>query len=258
MRQDNDAMNRTLDLDQAVVIPWFFAGVGVLLVVLLLFLTTERAQFALFRFSRGLDAVVVFAGKAGAWLFLPLILVILLDVVTRRAEGDVWGWAIWLQDALLWVKAGMEDHIGLSSTKLQELEWHLHTVIFAVGFGFAYIANAHVRVDLVRERLKPRSQQIIELLGALLFMLPYCGLLFFIFAEYAANSYDQNEVSSAMTGLSHRWIIKAILPIGLAVAALSAIAVMIRKLLVLFAGPELVLRTERFETRPLVRTANGD
>ncbi|MEZ5670176.1 MAG: TRAP transporter small permease subunit [Alphaproteobacteria bacterium] len=251
-------MNRTLDLDQAVVIPWFFAGVGAMLVVLVLLMLGERSQFALFRFSRGLDAVVVFAGKAAAWLFLPLILIILLDVVTRRAEGEVWSWGVWIQDALLWVKRGMEEGADLTSTKLQEMEWHLHTVIFALGFGFAYIANAHVRVDLVRERLKPRAQQWIELLGALLFMIPYCGLLFFIFAEYAANSFDQGEVSSALTGLSHRWIIKAVLPLGLVVAALSAIAVLIRKLLVLFAGPELVVRVERFEQRVLVQSSDGD
>lgn len=250
-------MQRTLDLDQAVVIPWFFAGLGGLFIVLLLFVATERSQFALFRLSRWLDALVVFCGKAGAWLFIPLMLVILVDVITRRAEGAPWSSLIWVQDGLLWVKHGMEQGLGLSSTKLQELEWHLHTAIFALCFGFAYIANAHVRVDLVREKLKPRTQQWIELVGALLLMIPYCGLLFFIFAEYAANSFDQGEGSAALTGLPHRWIIKSFLPIGLAVAALSAIAVLIRRLLVLFAAPALLIRVERFEARTLVPAGDG-
>lgn len=245
-------MEHTISLDQAFVIPWFFAGLGVLFVIMLLCMTTESGQYGMFRLSRWLDAVVIFVGKAGAWLFLPLILVILVDVVTRRAEGETWSSLVWLQDGLLWVQRGLEDSLGLTSTKLQELEWHIHTVIFALCFGFAYLANAHVRVDLVREKLKPRTQQWIELFGALLFMLPYCGLLFFIFAEYAANSYDQNEQSAALTGLTHRWIIKSVLPLGLAVASLSAIAVIMRRLLVLFASPALLVQVERFEARTIV------
>lgn len=251
-------MERTLELDQAVVIPWFFAGLGVFLLVLVLCMATESGQYGLFRISRWLDAVVVFFGKAGAWLFIPLILVILVDVITRRAEGAEWSGLVWLQDALLWVKHGMEEGIGLTSTKMQELEWHLHTAIFALCFGFAYIANAHVRVDLVREKLKPRTQQWIELLGALLFMLPYCGLLFFIFAEYASTSYDQGEASSALTGLSHRWIIKSMLPIGLAIASLSAVAVIMRRLLVLFAAPALLIQVEKFESRTIVQSPSAD
>ena len=249
-------MNRTLDFDQAVAIPWFFAGLGLFLVVILLFMATEGGQYGLFRLSRWLDAVVVFVGKAGAWLFSPLILVIIVDVVTRRAEGPSWSSLSWLQDGLLGVKHGIEQSIGLTSTKMQELEWHLHTAIFALCFGFAYIANAHVRVDLVREKLKPRTQQWIEFIGALLFMLPYCGLLFFIFAEFATNAYDQGEGSSAMTGLSDRWIIKSMLPIGMAIAALSAVAVIIRRLLILFSAPALIIRVERFEARTLVHVAD--
>ena len=251
-------MQHLIEIDQDVIIPWFFAGLGVFALVLVLAMLTSAGQTTIFRISRCLDAVVIFAGKAGAWLFLPLILVIVFDVVTRRAEGEAWSALIWLQDGLMWVKTGVEDILGLTSTKLQELEWHLHAAIFALCFGFAYIANAHVRVDLIREKLKPRSQQWIELFGALLFMIPYCGLLFFIFLEYAGNAYDQGEGSSALTGLSHRWVIKAFLPFGLAIAALSAIAVLMRRLLVLFSPPVLVQQVERFEARTIVRTSNSD
>jgi len=251
-------MQRTIEIDQDVIIPWFFGGLGVLIFVLVLAMLTDAGQRTIFGVSRVLDAIVVFVGKAGAWLMVPLVFVIIFDVVTRRAEGDEWQSLTWLQDALMWMKVGVEEAIGLTSTKLQELEWHLHTAIFALCFGFAYIANAHVRVDLIREKLKPRKQQWIELVGAVVFMIPYCGLLFFIFLEYAGNSFDQGEASSALTGLSHRWIIKAFLPFGLAIAALSAIAVLIRRLLVLFAPLALVQSVERFEARTVVRSANGD
>ena len=37
---------------------------------------------------------------------------------------------------------------GLGSTRLQELEWQLHTVLFTMWLGYAYLKNAHVRIDV--------------------------------------------------------------------------------------------------------------
>ena len=59
-----------------------------------------------------LENIVKFSGKVGAWLSLPLIFIIIFDVITRR-------------------------FFILGSTKLQELEWHLHTAIFLLTLGFA-------------------------------------------------------------------------------------------------------------------------
>ncbi len=188
--------------------------------------------------SRGLDAIVVALGKFGAWIMVPLVLVILIDIILVR-------------------KLGVELPF-FTSTKLQELEWHLHTVIFALGFGFAYIANAHVRVDLVREKLKPRRQQWIEVVGCVMLMVPYCGLVLMVTVEFAARSYDQGEVSPAMTGLSHRWIIKAFLPAGFLIATLSALAVLTRRLITLFAPADIVAATERHEAREIVAMSKSD
>ncbi|MDE0718889.1 MAG: TRAP transporter small permease subunit, partial [Rhodospirillaceae bacterium] len=44
----------------------------------------------------------------------------------------------------------------LGSTKLQELEWHLHTVLFIFCLGYAFLPNAHVRIDLFRSRISNR------------------------------------------------------------------------------------------------------
>ena len=33
---------------------------------------------------------------------------------------------------------------GMGSTRLQELEWHLHTALFSFWLGIAYVKNAHI------------------------------------------------------------------------------------------------------------------
>ena len=83
---------------------------------------------------------------------------------SERADGSVYGLQIWLK-----------THIGryFESTLLQELEWHLHTALFALVLGFGTIYNTHVRVDLIRDTCSFRKKIWIEFLGLTFFMIPY-------------------------------------------------------------------------------------
>src|SRR5215510_15762054 len=92
--------------------------------------------------SNALRRFVDFVVRGGAWFIVPLVLITVLDVVARKltfraANGDVYGLQIWLK-----------THISryFESTLLQELEWHLHTALFALVLGFGTIYNTHVRV----------------------------------------------------------------------------------------------------------------
>lgn len=171
----------------------------------------------LIRVSEGLDRVIVKIGKVAAWAGLALILLTIFDVVTRR-------------------------FLVLGSTKLQELEWHFHVILFAFCLGYAYLKDAHVRIDLVRENLNERIQWWIEVAGTLLFLLPYCGLVIYFGIDFTHRSFATQEISASATGLTHRWIIKSAIPIGFGILALSGIAVLLRKVVELF-GPEQ-LRTK--------------
>lgn len=185
---------------------------------------------ALVKISHALDRLITRIGKIAAWAALGMILVTVFDVVTRNFSQSEWGL---LRDLV----AHQQSFFG--STKLQELEWHLHTVLFALCLGYAYMSDAHVRIDLVRERLPVRVRWWIELIGAVFFLLPICALIGWFSIDFAISSYEQHEISSSATGLSHRWIIKSMLPFGFVLLFLSGIAVLLRKIVELFAPPEL-------------------
>ncbi|MPZ09642.1 MAG: TRAP transporter small permease subunit, partial [Kiloniellaceae bacterium] len=123
------------------------------------------------------------------------------------------------------------------STKLQEAEWHFHVILFAFCIGYAYLKDAHVRIDLLREKLNERTQWWIEIAGILLFLLPYCGLVVWFGINFTERSFATSEISASATGLTHRWLIKAVIPIGFTILALSGIAILLRKIVELF-GPE--------------------
>ncbi|MGE5766582.1 MAG: TRAP transporter small permease subunit [Bacteroidota bacterium] len=176
----------------------------------------------LVRVSETLDRVIVKIGKVAAWAGLALIAVTIFDVVTRR-------------------------FLVLGSTKLQELEWHFHVILFAFCLGYAYLKDAHVRIDLVRERLDQRMQWWIEVAGCLLFLIPYCVLIVWFGIDFVERSYATSEVSASATGLSYRWIIKAAIPIGFAILGLAGFAVLLRKLVELFGPEELRRRVQGIE-----------
>jgi TRAP-type mannitol/chloroaromatic compound transport system permease small subunit len=166
----------------------------------------------LIRVSEGLDRAIVKIGKLAAWAGLALIMITIFDVITRR-------------------------FLVLGSTKLQEAEWHCHVILFAFCLGYAYLKDAHVRIDLVREKLSERTQWWLEIAGCLLFLLPYCGLVVYYGVDFVERSYATSEISASATGLTHRWIIKSVIPLGFSILALAAVAVLLRKVVELF-GPE--------------------
>lgn len=179
----------------------------------------------LVRLSDRLRALVERLGKLACWLILPMILVTVWDVVSRKSPAlREWG---------LTVSGGLSN-----STILQELEWHLHTALFALCLGWAYIRNAHVRVDLILERLAPRSRAWIELLGCLVFMLPYTALVIWFAVDFTWTSWANTEASVSLIGIPYRWVIKSVLLAGLVLAFLAGLAILLRLLAYLFGRRE--------------------
>jgi len=188
---------------------------------------------ALAAISNFIDRLLATVAKIAAWAGVVLIGITIFDVITRR-------------------------FFVLGSTKLQEAEWHAHVVLFTLLIGYAYIKDAHVRIDLVRERLSERKQWWIELLGCLLFLLPYCALVVFFSYDFTLRSFMNQEISGSATGLTHRWIIKAFVPIGFGLLGLAGIAVLLRKVVELFGPPDLrqkVAEIEEEEAEPLDKIA---
>ena len=179
---------------------------------------------AMIRLSETLRRFVDRVGRFGSWFAVPLILITVFDLFVRKTGV--------LQ---IWLVENVSEYFG--STLLQELEWHSHTVLFALVLGFGYIWNAHVRVDLVRERLDLRKKAWLEFIGLTIFLIPFCSTVVYFAIVYAYDSWAIGEISASLVGLSHRWVIKSILAIGLIIAVIAGIAVWLQVAMVLF-GPK--------------------
>ncbi|MEX2518429.1 MAG: TRAP transporter small permease subunit [Paracoccaceae bacterium] len=185
---------------------------------------------ALLNISAVFDAIGRWFGKAVGWLMLPLIAVIMFDVVTRKVEFT----RLFLAD--LTVQYGVS-----LSTILQELQWHFHGAILLLSFGFGYLANAHVRVDVFRELFPRRRQAWSELVLLIIFAIPFLILMIQYSATLFSISWGQNEGSDSMTGLPWRWFLKFFMPVGFVIAMLAVLATAFRLIVYLF-GPEFASR----------------
>lgn len=169
------------------------------------------------RFLLAVSRILAFigsgAGRLAAWCLIPLMLVIVGDVVMRR-------------------------YFAIGSIRLQELEWHLHTVLFMLCLGYAYLADAHVRIELVREHIGERAQLFVEAAGIVFLLLPLCWVLIDYSADLVTRSYTTGERSPHPSGLPHRWLIKLVMPVGYALLALSAVSILLRTFVILFGPPE--------------------
>ena len=155
------------------------------------------------RAVQGVEAGIVWIGRAAGLLIPALMAVIVFDVATR---GAAW----------------------TNSTKLQELEWHLHTALVFLELGYALVRNRHVRIEIFRERWGPRLQAGVDAAGITLLLLPICAVAIWYSIDFVGNAYATAESSPSMTGLGRRWIVKATQPIGLGLVLLAGLCALAR------------------------------
>ncbi len=119
---------------------------------------------------------------------------------------------------------------SLGSTALQELEWHFFDVVILFSIAYTLKHNAHVRVDIFYDKFPLKTQTFIDIVALLLFILPLSSLIIYIGFGFVELSFLQSEASSDPGGLSHRWIVKSLMPLAFLFLALQSISELLQKL----------------------------
>jgi TRAP-type mannitol/chloroaromatic compound transport system permease small subunit len=165
-------------------------------------------------------------GKIGSWFILPLIAVIMFDVITRKIDF----FRLALAEAnIAWFNPNI----------FQDSEWHMHAILLFSSFGFGYLMNSHVRVDIFRERLVRRKQAWVELFGLTLLAIPYLLLITYFAFIFVSMSFHQGEGSESMTGIGMRYIIKSVMVIGFLMLLSAFIATWLRLVAFQFGSDEV-------------------
>jgi len=100
------------------------------------------------------------------------------------------------------------------SIALQELEWHLFDVVIMLGIAYTFQRASHVRVDIFYDQYSDKIRHIVNIIGALFFILPFSLLIIYVGFDFVLISFEQLEASSDPGGLPYRFIVKSLLPIA--------------------------------------------
>lgn len=149
--------------------------------------------------ARGIDRLNEWSGTLVSWLTTLMVLTVFYDTVMRYAfkKGNV---------------------------AIQELEWHLFSVIFLVGAAYALKNDAHVRVDIIFTRLSGKTKAWIDLVGTLIFLIPFAVMVIYASQNFIANSWAVKEISPDPGGLPARYALKAMIPLGFFLLILQGVS----------------------------------
>lgn len=160
---------------------------------------------SLVKFERGLERVLHYLGNLLAIILVLMIANVLYDVVMRY-------------------------FFHASSVAMQELEWHLFAVVILFGISYTLKEDGHVRVDFLYERFSAKTRAVINIVGTVLFLIPFSLLIIYGSYTFVMDAYTFNEVSQDPGGLTHRWIIKAMIPLSFGVLLLASVHFIVKNI----------------------------
>lgn len=126
------------------------------------------------------------AGRAVAWLTLVMTVLTFTVVVLRY--GFNLGW-IWMQESVT----------------------YLHALVFMTAAAWTFQCDDHVRVDIFYREASERYKNTVNLLGTVLFLLPFSLFLLYISWDYVSASWATREASREAGGLPLVWLLKTLI-----------------------------------------------
>jgi TRAP-type mannitol/chloroaromatic compound transport system permease small subunit len=162
------------------------------------------------KLADGIDRLTAAIGRAAAWLCLVVVGLQFALVIARYAFGVG---SIWLTETVIYA----------------------HAALFMLAAAWTRQMGGHVRVDIFYADASPRAKARIDLIGALVLLLPFAAVLFYFGAPYAARSWAILERSQEASGLPLVYLLKTLIPLFALLMALQGVAQAIRASAILWS-----------------------
>ncbi len=182
-------------------------------------------------YQRAIDGLSEGLGWLAKWLVPACVMVAFVNVVLRYV--------------------GRYQHRALTSNRYIEAQWMLFGAIFLLAFPYILKHNVNVRVDFWFQKFSRKRQALIDFVGHVLALVPYCLFALWVNWNYALTSMFQKgerwrtwkvwevwEQSPDADGLP-RGPIKALILVGFLFLLLQTLAELVKIGFVLTEKAEL-------------------
>lgn len=184
--------------------------------------------------SRRIDGVSRLLGVIANWLVLLAALVCALDALLRYSVNGL----LYLAGNLGGAGAAVQwlfDLYRTNSNTLRDLQLVMFAGMVMLGAAWTLKLNEHVRVDVLYTMISDKARIWVDLIGTVLFLMPFCLLMIYLSWPWFMVSWTTNELSQNAGGLP-RWPAKLLIPMGFAFILLQGVSELIKCIAALTVG----------------------
>lgn len=170
-----------------------------------------------------------------------------LATAINRLNNSVGKWTAWLALTMVLVQfvvVVMRYIFGIGSIMMQESVIYMHGILFMVGAGYTLLHEGHVRVDIFYREASPRTKAIVDLLGAVFFLIPVSVLIWTYSWSYVVQSWSVFEGSKETSGIQGVFLLKSVILVFCGLMILQAISMIIASILRLTGNEPLIPAVE--------------
>lgn len=162
-------------------------------------------------------------GQVFSWLGFASLVLCFIVVVQRYAFATTY---LWMQDLYVWLNGAM----------------------FMAVAGYTLLVDGHVRVDILYRPARLRTKAICDIVGVLVFLLPFCAVVAIWGMPYIQQSWGLREASENPGGMPGLFILKGFILVFVVLVALQGLAMLARSVLVLAGSEDRLPAQFRYRT----------
>ena len=163
------------------------------------------------RAVRAIDRFAELSGVVFAWLMLPLVAAVVIEVVARYAFDSPTLWSF-------------------------DVTYMLYGAMFMLGAAYALRVGAHIRTDFFWERWSLRTRGVIDTVAYVVFFFPGIALFFWVGWGEAWYAYGIGETSEQTPWRPLLWPLKATIPLAAALLLLQGLSELAKSLYAAVTG----------------------
>ncbi len=118
----------------------------------------------------------------------------------------------------------MRYGFNAGSIALQESVLYLHALVFMLGAAYTFKSDEHVRVDVFYRGFSAKKKAWVNLIGAIIFLLPVTLYTTYLSYDYVSASWRVLETSPEPGGLPFIYLLKTLIPIMMITLIIQGLA----------------------------------
>jgi TRAP-type mannitol/chloroaromatic compound transport system permease small subunit len=162
---------------------------------------------------KGIDGISEWTGRIFVWLIIPLTIVVVYEVISRRFFNAPHIWAT-------------------------EVTNYIYGPHFMLAAAYTLLYRSHVSIDIIYGHFSPRTRGLLDIFTYLVFFFPFCAIVFYQGIVFAQTSWSIGETSES-AALKVVPLIKSIIPLTFALLLIQGLANFIRSIMRVVRGKDI-------------------